>query len=41
MENFGKFHYVDNEAHGEIRYVRICPLYAIAKIEEIKQGIEE
>ena len=41
MENFGKFNYVDNEANGEVRHVRICPMYAVAKIEEIKHGIEK
>lgn len=41
MENFGKFDYVDNEANGEVRHVRICPMYAVAKIEELKQGIEK
>ena len=39
MENFGKFDYVDNEANGEVRHVRICPMYAVANIEEVKQGI--
>ena len=41
MENFGKFHYVDNEANGEVRHVRICPMYAVARMEEVKQGIEK
>ena len=39
MENFGKFDYVDNEANGEVRHVRICPMYAVAKMEDVKQGI--
>lgn len=41
MENFGKFDYVDNQANNEVRHVRICPMYAIARIEEIKQSIEK
>lgn len=41
MENFGKFDYVDNQANNEVRHVRICPMYAIARIEEIKQCIEK
>ena len=41
MENFGKFDYVDKGDNDEVRHVRICPLYAIAKIEDIKQGIEK
>ena len=41
MENFGKFDYVDNESNSEVRHVRICPMYAIAQMEEIKQGIEK
>ena len=41
MENFGKFDYVDNESNSEVRHVRICPIYAIAQMEEIKQGIEK
>lgn len=32
MENFGKFDYVDNQANNEVRHVRICPMYAIARI---------
>ncbi|MGN0229923.1 MAG: ATP-binding protein [Muribaculaceae bacterium] len=40
MENFGKFDYEDKEANGEVRHVRICPMYAIAQMEQIKQGIE-
>ncbi|MGN1258560.1 MAG: ATP-binding protein, partial [Candidatus Limisoma sp.] len=39
MENFGKFDYVDNQANNEVRHVRICRMYAIARIEEIKQSI--
>lgn len=41
MENFGKFDYVDNQANNGVRHVRICPMYAIARIEEIKQSIEK
>ena len=41
MENFGKFDYVDNEDNAEVRHVRICPMYAVSKIEDIKQGIEK
>lgn len=41
MENFGKFDYVDNQANNEVRHIRICPMYAIARIEEIKQSIEK
>jgi hypothetical protein len=41
MENFGKFSYVDNADNGEVRHVRICPIYAVAKIEEVKQGIQK
>lgn len=40
MENFGKFDYVDKEDNAEVRHVRICPMYAIAQIEQIKQGID-
>ncbi len=40
MENFGKFDYVDNEDNAEVRHVRICPMYAVAQIEQIKQGID-
>ena len=41
MENFGKFDFVDNEDNGEVRHVRICPMYAIANMEEVKQGVEK
>ena len=41
IENFGKFDYVDNEDNAEVRHVRICPMYAVSKIEDIKQGIEK
>ncbi|MGM9832110.1 MAG: ATP-binding protein [Candidatus Limisoma sp.] len=41
LENFGKFDYVDRQANNEVRHVRICPMYAIARIEDIKQGIEK
>lgn len=39
MENFGKFDYVDKEGNNDVRYVRICPIYAISQIEAIKSGI--
>ncbi len=39
LENFGKFDYVDKQDNNEVRHVRICPMYAISRIEEIKQGI--
>lgn len=41
MENFGKFNYVGHEDNAEVRHVRICPMYAIAQMEEVKQGIEK
>jgi len=41
MENFGKFDYVDNEDNSEARHVHICPMYAVAQIEDVKQGIEK
>lgn len=41
MENFGKFNYIDNEDNTEVRHVRICPIYAISMIEDIKQGIDK
>jgi hypothetical protein len=41
MENFGEFNFIDKEDNAEVRHVRICPMYAVAKIEEIKQGIEK
>lgn len=41
IENFGKFEYVDKEDNGQVRHVRICPMYAISKMEEIKRGIEK
>jgi len=41
MENFGKFSFIDKEDNAEARHVRICPMYAVANIEEIKQGIEK
>ena len=41
MENFGEFNFIDKEYNAEVRHVRICPMYAVAKIEEIKQGIEK
>lgn len=40
MENFGKFDYVDKEDNNAVRHVRICPLYAISQIEQVKQGIK-
>ena len=39
MENFGKFDYVDKEDNSEVRHVRICPMYAVSRMERIKQGI--
>lgn len=39
MENFGKFDYVDNQDNAEVRHVRICPMYAVSQIEEVKKGI--
>ncbi len=41
MENFGEFDYVDNGDNAEVRHVRICPMYAVSKMEEVKQGIEK
>ena len=41
MENFGKFDYVDKEDCSEVRHIRICPLYAIAQMEQMTQGIEK
>lgn len=35
LENFGAFDYVDQEAHGAIRHVQICPLYAISQLESL------
>ena len=32
LENFGSFEYIDQEDHGAIRHVRICPLYAISQL---------
>ncbi len=40
IENFGKFDYVDKEDNFEVRHVRICPMYAVAQLEQMKQGIE-
>ena len=37
MENFGKFDYIDNEDHSEVRHVCICPMYAVAQMGKIKQ----
>ena len=36
LENFGKFDFVDN---GEVRHILICPIFAVANFEEIKQRI--
>lgn len=36
MENFGEFDYVDNESNAEVRHISICPMYAIAQMEEMK-----
>ena len=41
IENFGKFDYVDKEDNGEVRHIRICPIYAISKLQDIKHGIEK
>lgn len=41
MENFGKFDYIDNQNNSEVRHVSICPIYAIALLEQIKKGIEK
>lgn len=41
MENFGKYDYLDNEDNSESRHVCICPMYAVAMMEQIKQGIEK
>lgn len=41
MENFGKFDYIDKEDNCEVRHVRTCPMYAIAKLQDVKQGIEK
>lgn len=30
LENFGKFDYIDTDAHGEVRHVDIIPLYALS-----------
>ena len=32
LENFGKFDYIDNQADGAIRHIRILPLYAISRL---------
>ena len=32
LENFGKFEYVDNEAHDDVRHVDIVPLYALSNL---------
>lgn len=32
LENFGEFEYVDNVASGEVRHVRVCPLYALSQV---------
>jgi len=39
MENFGKFDYVDKEDNSEVRHIRICPMYALAQMEQIKQDV--
>jgi len=36
MENFGKFDYVDKEDNSEVGHVCICPMYAVAQMEQIK-----
>lgn len=35
LENFGSFDYTDSEAGGIIRYVRICPLYALSMLPSL------
>ena len=37
--NFGKFDYVDKEDNFEVRHLGICPMYAIAQIEKLKQEL--
>ena len=32
LENFGSFEYTDQEDHGTVRQVRICPLYAVSRM---------
>lgn len=32
LEDFGAFEYVDKEDNNSVRYVRICPLYAISQL---------
>lgn len=32
LENFGTFDYIDEEDHDVIRYIRICPLYALSNL---------
>lgn len=41
LENFGKFNYVDIEDDSEARHVFICPMYAVAQMELIKQCIKK
>jgi predicted AAA+ superfamily ATPase len=36
LENFGQFSYTDKEDNLEMRHVSICPIYAIAQMEQIK-----
>lgn len=40
LENFGRFSYVDNESNTEVRHILICPMYAISKMEEMKQALK-
>lgn len=35
LENFGSFEYVDEEADKEVRYVTICPLYAMSMLKSL------
>ncbi len=35
MENFGFFEYEDREADGEVRVVKVLPLYAVSMIREV------
>ncbi len=39
LENFGQFDYIDTETGSEVRQVRICPIYAVACMEGIMEGI--
>ncbi len=41
LENFGKFNYIDKEDNLQVRQIHICPIYAIAQIEQIKKSLEK